>query len=553
MSPLFLALLVAVVLLNLAPRLFRPLGKARAQISESRLDGVRLTEGLLHALTTIGGRFRADTRIVPFEETPTIERAGSVGRLVLIPIIAGAAEPAQMVARVVAEETRRSPAPLIVIVGGHASVAPPLLGAARPLRALHVDDRGVVREARASLRSPSPRLALELALDQVARSLDDGGLPYIDFETARALASRDPLPPPATAPLRMPVTFALTLAIALCFAVQVIASPDSLRGDGASLAIVYRMGGIYRQAILDGEWQRLIAAPFLHFGLVHILMNGWAQWALGGVVESLLGPWRFLILWVGSALGASLTSMAMNEATLAAGASGAVFGLLGAFTAFVFFRKDMLPQPVPSALRNGIWVTLLLNLFISFIPGVDMAAHIGGFVTGAILAMFVTRAPSVYEPRPGRGALLPTLAVMVVVFVGVGKTSIDENLAQVTRAPRIQSQYKVDELALPIPKGFVVSESGSNRMTTVMAETPASPFSVFYRITSEQRDPASAKERLEEMKPNAEPTPEDDDEVIALAWRGTLNLRGIEVLVQTPRSCREEAERLGSDLTSGIR
>ncbi len=553
MSPLFLALFLGVLLLNLAPRLFRRRGLRRPVFHQAGVLAGRLTEGLLHALITDRGRFRSDTRVLGFEGTaPVVERAGACGRLVLYPALAQGRESDLPGIRDLAARSASGPGRTLVVVGGSAAFGDAALQASAPLRTLHVDDLGEVREVRDRFRSPAPRLAVEMALDDMALALREGGFPYLDLESARRLISYEPDSRVVPARLHAPVTFSLTFAILLCFVVEVAVSLDSLWGNGATLAVVYRMGGIYRESILAGQWPRLIAAPFLHFGVVHIAMNGWAQWSLGAVVESLLGPWRFLVLWVGSALGASLTSMALNEATLAAGASGAIFGLLGAFTAFVFFRKDILPQPVPRALRNGIWITLLLNLLISFIPGIDMAAHAGGFLTGGLLAMFMTRrrADGHGRKRSGRA---PALVVALIVLAGVGKTSVDQRLDKTTQAPRIKGEYAFEELSLPMPEGLVASRAGSNRLTTVMAEAPGSPFSVYYRIAPPQPDEASARRRLDEMRPAADGPPGEGDNVIALSWRGTHRLRAIEVVVQAPASCRLEAERLGSALVKSIR
>ena len=112
----------------------------------------------------------------------------------------------------------------------------------------------------------------------------------------------------------------------------------------------------------------------------------------------------------------------------------------------------------------------------------------------------------------------------------------------------------VDELRLPIPEGFVVSKAGPEGLTTVMAESPGSPFEVFFRLTPPQVDQISASKRAEELRPKEnEAPPDEDDELIALSWRGTQNLRAVEVVVQTPRSCRVEAERLGASLVAAVR
>jgi rhomboid protease GluP len=347
------------------------------------------------------------------------------------------------------------------------------------------------------------------------------------------------------------VTSALTVAIVACLAVEVAISRDAFIGEGATLSVVYRMGGIHQPAILAGEWQRLIAAPFLHFGLLHLAMNGWAQWSLGAPIEFLVGPWRFLILWVGSALGASLTSLFFNESSVSAGASGAIFGLLGAFTTFIFFRKDVLPQPVPRALRNGVLATLLLNLMISFIPSIDMAAHAGGFVTGAIMALGLVKRDRTTPPLPARAGRL-RLAVAVLVVLGVGVTSLQERADLSLRAPRPDTDYQFGELKLPIPRGFVVSETRTKGLTNIEADPgPASPFSVTFKVSDPQADEAAALRVLHRLRPQPAPVP--DSGWIAVSQLGLQNLRAIEIVVTAPASGRAEAEKLSADLARRVR
>ena len=528
-------------------------GKARPVFQRSDIFAGRLTEGLLHALISDRGYMRADTRVKGFEGSAVVvERDGACGRLILCPALAFGRENDLPGLRTLASRHASDRATTIVVVGGSEEFGRSAFEATAPVRTLHVDDAGRVREARAGFRSSSPRLVIESALDRMAADLREGAFPSVDFETARDLVSSGPehdlRPAP---PLRGVVTSALTFAIILCFAVELAISPDSFRGGGATLTVAYRMGAIYNPAILKGEWQRLIGAPFLHFGLLHLAMNGWAQWSLGGPIEFLVGPWPFLALWVGSALGASLTSLVFNQSSVAAGASGAIFGLLGAFTTFVFFRKDVLPQPVPRPLRNGVLATLLLNLMISFIPGIDMAAHAGGFLTGAVMAFGQVRRNRTEVLSPSRPGPL-RLVVAVLVLLGVGLTSIQERADLSTRLPAVGTEHELGELRLPIPRSFVVSQSRAKGLTTVEAEgDPASPFSVTYKVSEPQADEQAARRVLETLRP--EPATVKDSDWIALSQSGVQNLRAIEIVVTAPASCRAQAEQLGAELASRIR
>jgi membrane associated rhomboid family serine protease len=310
------------------------------------------------------------------------------------------------------------------------------------------------------------------------------------------------------------------------------------------------MGAIHEPAVLQGEWQRLIAAPFLHFGVLHLLMNGWAQWSLGTPIEFLVGSWRFLALWTFSAIGASLTSLFVNGDSISAGASGAIFGLLGAFTTFVFFRKDILPQPVPRGLRNGVIATLLLNAMISFIPGIDTAAHAGGFITGALMAQIL-----VGRVRPSSGPANPgrlRLAVALLVVLGVGLTSLKQRADLTMVVPRIAGERRVGEVSLPTLEGFEVAEWRRRGLVTVELDgAPASPFSVTYKVGERQADEASAIRVLKTLRSREAPAGASD--WIALSRLGVQGNRPIEIVVVAPASSSDKAEVLGAALAEGIR
>ena len=150
--------------------------------------------------------------------------------------------------------------------------------------------------------------------------------------------------------------------------------------------IDYAANGI---AIANGDYHRLVTSAFLHSPdfLLHIGFNMYALLAFGSQVERLLGGVRFLLLYLVSALGGSVMSLAFSSPyDFALGASGAVFGLFGAY--FVMARK----------LRGDtsqIVVLIVINLAIGFAAGgyIDNWAHIGGLVTGAAIAVVYTQVP----------------------------------------------------------------------------------------------------------------------------------------------------------------
>lgn len=175
---------------------------------------------------------------------------------------------------------------------------------------------------------------------------------------------------------------------------------------------IFYTGVLVPGLVAQGEWWRLVTTGFLHFGLLHIALNMIALWMLGQQLEPVLGRWRFLAMYLISLLGGSAAIMLFYPAGGAvAGASGAVFGLLGAFL-IVLIRLRM---PV-----SLIVPTIVINAIISvFVPGIALLAHVGGAIAGA-----AATAAIVYVPRTRRTALqvglLGGLAVLVLVLCVLG-------------------------------------------------------------------------------------------------------------------------------------
>lgn len=181
---------------------------------------------------------------------------------------------------------------------------------------------------------------------------------------------------------RIPATLLIILSIAIVFVVQ-------LRIDGARDISVAMLGGIRPDTLTSGHWWQLVTAMFLHFGWLHVASNLWALYQLGGVFEMLFGSRRFLLTYFGSGLFASLASaLTISDNTLSAGASGAVFGIMGALLIAVRRSARYRGQPWTRGLTQQLVFWALLNIAIGFsVQGIDNAAHLGGFVAGLIFGI----------------------------------------------------------------------------------------------------------------------------------------------------------------------
>lgn len=179
------------------------------------------------------------------------------------------------------------------------------------------------------------------------------------------------------------VTYALlTLNLAM-FGLQA-----ALGGIDPSVRLLIRLGGVAPDLVLEGEVWRLVSGAFLHGGVMHLAFNMMVLVILGRFVERLLGPARFLVLYAACAIAGALASTFLMDAPVSVGASGALWGILAAEAVFAFAPGFLPPPMVPLARRTAI-INLGLNVFASFRPHIDWAAHAGGGIVGALLLYFV--------------------------------------------------------------------------------------------------------------------------------------------------------------------
>ncbi len=144
-----------------------------------------------------------------------------------------------------------------------------------------------------------------------------------------------------------------------------------------------KFGANYGPLVKAGEYFRLITCAFLHIGIFHLLFNMYALYIIGMQLESFLGKTKYLIIYLFSAITASLMSIIFSN-SISAGASGAIFGLFGSLLYFGYHYRVYLGNVIKSQIIPLIVVNLLLGFMIG---GVDNAAHIGGLIGGALMTM----------------------------------------------------------------------------------------------------------------------------------------------------------------------
>jgi membrane associated rhomboid family serine protease len=158
--------------------------------------------------------------------------------------------------------------------------------------------------------------------------------------------------------------------------------------DGNFPLVLYRMGANSGAAVRSGEVWRVVASMFLHLNVEHIAVNMIALAAFGPVLERLLGPQRYLLLYGLSGLGGGIASALLSHAGFSVGASGAIWGLMAAGLGLALRPRGLLPPLRLQQARRRAIAPLAINFIYSFQAGVDTWAHFGGGIVG--FALMVT-------------------------------------------------------------------------------------------------------------------------------------------------------------------
>jgi membrane associated rhomboid family serine protease len=200
------------------------------------------------------------------------------------------------------------------------------------------------------------------------------------------------------------LTYAL-IAINVIAWMAMLATGAPLNGVGGT---VYQHGALYGPLVAHGEWWRIVTAGFLHAGIIHIAFNMYFLYFLGMILEPQIGRMRFGLIYAVSLIGGSFGALLLTPNTPTVGASGAVFGLMGA--AILAMRARGIDP-----MQSGLGVTLLLNLGITFlIPGISKGGHIGGLAAGLIVGYLLFEVAD-----RSRSSVTPVLAACVVLGVAL--------------------------------------------------------------------------------------------------------------------------------------
>ncbi len=195
---------------------------------------------------------------------------------------------------------------------------------------------------------------------------------------------------------KAPVTMTLLVLIAIVFAFEVLT--HAYDSDEAMVT----MGAIVPGLVQRGQLWRLVASMFLHGGWLHWLANSWALYQLGTLYEVLFGSKRFALIYFSTGIIAGVASSLYNHGP-AVGASGAIFGILGAFIFSIRRSPVYRHQSWTRGLIGQLVFWIVVNIAIGYsLPFIDNVAHVGGLISGLILGFIPHRIP----PPPPRESVI---------------------------------------------------------------------------------------------------------------------------------------------------
>ena len=201
-------------------------------------------------------------------------------------------------------------------------------------------------------------------------------------------------------------------------------------GGSTNADVLLDFGASFSPYFLRGDYWRLVMPMFLHVGWMHLLGNSYALFILGPILERVYGWGRFTLLYVAAGMGSSALSMSVSR-DVAAGASGAIFGIAGAMLVAGFLHRDAIPPRWGRAFGKGVIPFIVIILILGFTErGIDKWGHVGGLLSGMLLAVFIP--PPSHEPSLGFGEPRPSqaIAVLPIVVVALAMASAAEHYAR---------------------------------------------------------------------------------------------------------------------------
>ena len=206
------------------------------------------------------------------------------------------------------------------------------------------------------------------------------------------------------------VTYALLIINIIIFILMYII------GDGSEdINTLVNFGALAKDLVFNGEYYRLITSAFIHIGVIHLIFNMYALYILGKDIESYFGSIKYTFIYLTSALIGSLLSLVfMTDYSVSAGASGAIFGLMGSLLYFGYNYRVTLNNSITKQILPIIFLNLLIGFTSS---GINNYAHIGGLLGGYIASMVVGVKYKTKKSEQINGAIVLILLILFLIYM----------------------------------------------------------------------------------------------------------------------------------------
>jgi membrane associated rhomboid family serine protease len=310
----------------------------------------------------------------------------------------------------------------------------------------HLDENGFYHHVK------GPRLAIIETAANNARNLD----PLTTEEAQQLLdASREAVRAEQAFAEKggLPiVTIAIAAICVVTFALQ------ELWGGSENIFNLVRMGANPGHAAIKAPWT-LLSSAFLHIGPMHLICNMLALLSFGPLLERALGAPRYILLYVGSALGGSLLSAVGHEQLVSAGASGAIWGLMVAGAVLITRPQGVLPPLLIARMKKRVWQPVIYNGIYSLQPGVDWLCHLGGGIVGGAL-VFSGVVLLGLRSRSSPSALLRAISTAAVAAClgSLGVAWATGHPWELGQPPALERQFTgFAGMSIEVPKGVAVS------------------------------------------------------------------------------------------------
>lgn len=376
-----------------------------------------------------------------------------------------------------------------------------------------------------------------------------GARPDSPLGTALATAARGELPAPDRTALAQRVERAPTLSAeertrlpegqaflaalrarpwatwGLVAVLGVVFALEELWGGSETVPTLVRMGG-NTHATLEGEPWRLLSSALLHAGWLHVGVNGFGLLVLGGFLERVLGAARYGVLLGAAAVGGSLASALLSSAPLSVGASGAIWGVLGAAAALSWRPGQVIPAIMVGPLRRNAMINLVINLAVSFHPQVDVWAHLGGGLVGAALVLGGVLPRGLVRPGSGpatgrRGFVIAAGAVVGLAVASLATAWVGGRPWQLVAEPQ-WARHTLGSLSIEVPAllgepQVVPTPDGAGVWS--FGDPMRDPLLLTVMVEPHGLDPEALAVRVAELERDQDGPPPPDAARVSKAWQ----------------------------------